>query len=84
MLLNLSHHCSIATDILYDMTGKTEIDGDQIFCLASVFLGFASLLIWLIIIAVLWSKELMKSGALLLFSRDVFVNRNHLLNRKTL
>ena len=48
MLLNLSHHYSIAIVILYDTMGQTEIDGDQIFRLPSVFIGFASLLIQLI------------------------------------
>ena len=75
MLLNVSHSCyKTATNILFTVMGHTENDGDQTFRLPSVFLRLASLLIWLILIAV--SEKLMKSLVLLLFSNDVRVSRD--------
>ena len=56
-ILNLSHHCSVATDILFVTVGQTENHGGQFFCLSSVFLHLASLLIQLILIAVSVGKK---------------------------
>ena len=58
MLLNLSHHCSVATDIHFVTMSQTENNCDQIFHLFSVLLHLDSLLIRLIlhVVAVLTGK----------------------------
>ena len=43
MLLNLSHHCSVAMNILFVTISQTENDSDQIFHLPSVLLHVDSL-----------------------------------------